>query len=56
MVYMKKHTVDLAIHPRWIIPMVPRGTILQQLSVIVNKGKIVDILPEDVKLCFRLHS
>ena len=56
MVYVKKHTVDLVIHPRWIIPMVLRGTILRQLSVIVNKGKIVDILPEDVKLCSALYS
>ena len=37
--------VDLAISARWIIPVVPEQRTLENCTLIVNQGKIVDILP-----------
>lgn len=53
---MQKTAVDLVIQPRWIIPIIPRGAILENMSVIIKDGRIVDILPEEVKLCSTLYS
>ena len=39
--------VDLAIRARWLVPVVPRNTVLQQHTVIVDRERIVDILPDD---------
>ena len=36
---------DLAIEARWVIPVKPRDTILEHVSVILNNGRIFDILP-----------
>lgn len=46
--YPQRRVVDLALHPRWIIPVVPRGQVLNKLSVIIDKGLIVDMLPKEV--------
>lgn len=39
--------VDLLIYAGWIVPVVPRGTVLENHAIAVNNGKIVDILPRD---------
>ncbi|HKK23447.1 MAG TPA: TRZ/ATZ family hydrolase [Pseudohaliea sp.] len=36
---------DLLIHPRWIVPVVPEGTVLEQHSVAVRDGVISALLP-----------
>ncbi|MDR2881606.1 MAG: TRZ/ATZ family hydrolase [Azoarcus sp.] len=38
--------VDLLIHPRWLIPVVPDNVTLEQHSIAVHEGRIVDILPQ----------
>jgi len=40
-----RQTVDLAIHSRWVVPVVPRGHVLEDTAVIVDGGKIVELLP-----------
>ncbi len=37
--------LDTLVHARWLIPIVPQNTCLEQHSVAFNKGRIVDILP-----------
>lgn len=39
--------VDLIIEARWIIPVVPRSIVHEQYSLVIDKGKIVDLLPHD---------
>lgn len=40
--------IDLLIEPRWIIPIEPRGCVLEAHSVAVRDGRIVDVLPSGV--------
>ena len=40
-------TIDLIISPKWLIPVVPKETCLQDHSLVVNQGRIIDILPTD---------
>ncbi len=42
--------VDLIIQARWIIPVEPETATLEQHSLVVDDGKIVDLLPHDVAL------
>lgn len=37
--------IDTLIEARWIIPIVPKGVILENSALAVNAGRIVDILP-----------
>ncbi len=37
--------VDLALSASWIIPVVPEGRIFENCSLIVNAGRIIDIVP-----------
>jgi len=37
-------TVDTIIHARWIIPVEPANTVYDNHSLIIDKGKIIDIL------------
>jgi len=39
-------SVDLLIHPRWLIPVVPDNITLDRHSIAVHDGQIVDILPQ----------
>ena len=39
--------VDLVIAARWLIPVVPRGEVLSQHAVVVDNGRITDILSAD---------
>ncbi|MDG1459987.1 MAG: TRZ/ATZ family hydrolase [Luminiphilus sp.] len=38
---------DLVIHPKWIIPVVPKGLVLTGHSVIVTNGDITGIIPTE---------
>lgn len=37
--------IDLLVVPRWIVPIEPAGTVLQQHALAVDKGRIVAVLP-----------
>jgi len=37
--------VDLLISPRWVVPVVPRGRVLEDHSIAVDRGRIVAIVP-----------
>jgi 5-methylthioadenosine/S-adenosylhomocysteine deaminase len=39
--------VDLIISPKWLIPVVPENVCLNDHSLVVHQGHIVDILPRD---------
>jgi 5-methylthioadenosine/S-adenosylhomocysteine deaminase len=38
--------VDMIINCRWLIPVQPEGQIYENTAIIIDKGKIIDILPE----------
>ena len=42
-----KQTVDTLIHAGWIIPIRPAQTQLKNHSLVINEGKIIDLLPID---------
>jgi 5-methylthioadenosine/S-adenosylhomocysteine deaminase len=37
--------VDLIIEARWLLPVVPKNTVLESQSVIIKSGRIIDICP-----------
>ncbi|KAF3977133.1 MAG: TRZ/ATZ family hydrolase [Methylococcales symbiont of Iophon sp. n. MRB-2018] len=37
--------VDLVIHARWIIPVVPQSITHEDHALVINKGRIIDLLP-----------
>lgn len=39
--------LDLLILPRWIVPVVPRGLILEQHALAVHQGRIIALLPTE---------
>lgn len=48
--------VDLVIHPKWILPIIPKGKVFESISVVVNDGIIVDILSTQVDLLLEYYS
>ena len=42
---MSRPTPDLLISPKWLIPVVPHGTVLENHSLLIGGGRILDILP-----------
>jgi 5-methylthioadenosine/S-adenosylhomocysteine deaminase len=40
--------VDTLINSRWIIPVVPDNLVLENHSLVIHEGKIVDLLPQEV--------
>lgn len=44
---MSNRSIDTLIHAKWIIPIVPKDTILENHCVAVNDGRIVEVLPSD---------
>ena len=40
-------TIDTLLIPEWIVPVVPRTTVLQNHAVVINQGLILDILPAE---------
>ncbi len=46
-------TIDLLVSPRWIVPIIPRNSFLENHSIAINQGKIVAIIPsEEAHLTF----
>lgn len=41
-------SVDTLIHARWIIPVEPMDMVLEHHSVVIDDGRIIDILPTDI--------
>ncbi|RLA19568.1 MAG: TRZ/ATZ family hydrolase [Gammaproteobacteria bacterium] len=39
--------VDTLINSRWIIPVVPDNLVLENHALVINEGKIIDLLPQD---------
>ena len=37
--------VDTLIHARWIIPVEPESVTYEHHTLVINKGKIIDLLP-----------
>jgi len=40
-------SVDTLIHARWVLPIIPRRQLLENHSIAVHQGKIIDILTTD---------
>ncbi|MBP6514801.1 MAG: amidohydrolase family protein, partial [Steroidobacteraceae bacterium] len=38
---------DLLIHARWVLPIEPRGAVLEDHSIVVQAGRIEAILPRE---------
>jgi 5-methylthioadenosine/S-adenosylhomocysteine deaminase len=38
---------DLLVLPRWLVPVEPAGTVLEDHALVVRDGRIVDLLPAD---------
>jgi 5-methylthioadenosine/S-adenosylhomocysteine deaminase len=38
--------VDSLLHARWIVPVLPKNQILEDHSLVINKGKILAIIPQ----------
>src|SRR4051794_19631957 len=38
---------DLLVLPRWIVPVEPAATVLEEHALVVRDGRIVDLLPAD---------
>ena len=39
--------VDTLLHCRWVVPVVPRGLVLENHAVAIDGGRIVEVLPAD---------
>ena len=39
--------IDLLIEPRWVVPVVPHAQVLENVSIAVDGGRIVELLPAD---------
>lgn len=44
------NSVDTLIFPKWIVPVRPRGQVLQQHAVAIQQGRVVGLLPKDEAL------
>lgn len=42
---MSNIEIDLVIEARWVLPVIPHGQVLERVSVVVNDGAIIEILP-----------
>jgi 5-methylthioadenosine/S-adenosylhomocysteine deaminase len=38
--------VDIVIHARWIVPVVPKNQVLEHYSVVIHQDRIIDLLPQ----------
>jgi 5-methylthioadenosine/S-adenosylhomocysteine deaminase len=49
--------VDSLLHARWIIPVEPKNQILEDHCVVINKGKIIAIVPQqEANKCFSSNN
>lgn len=45
--------IDLIIYARWVVPVRPREEVLENMGVVVNRGKIVCLLPrQECERCY----
>lgn len=44
---MTEINADLIIEARWVVPVVPQSVVLENTSVVLRHGKIIDILPSN---------
>ncbi len=44
---MDTNSVDTLIHPGWIIPVIPRGTVLENYSLAITGDRISALLPRE---------
>ncbi|OAM53377.1 N-ethylammeline chlorohydrolase [Methylovorus sp. MM2] len=42
---MSNIEIDLVIEARWVLPVIPHGQVLERVSVVVNDGAIIEVLP-----------
>ncbi len=49
-------TADTLLHPEWVVPVVPRGTVLEHYSVAVSGGRITALLPRDQARAIQAES
>jgi 5-methylthioadenosine/S-adenosylhomocysteine deaminase len=42
--------IDLLLNPEWMIPIDPPGVTLQNYSLAISEGRIIDLLPQEVAL------
>lgn len=40
-----RHTIDLLVEARWVLPIEPAGTVLEHHAVAVNEGRIIGVIP-----------
>ncbi len=38
-------TVDLILTGRWVVPVIPRNTVLTEHAIVIDQGDIIDVLP-----------
>lgn len=43
---MQPQKIDLLLHCRWLIPIIPKDQILENFSIAINSGRILDLLPQ----------
>ena len=43
----EKQDIELIVFPRWIVPVEPAGLVLEDHALVVDHGRIVDLLPAD---------
>lgn len=46
---------DTLIHPRWIVPVLPRGVVLEDYSLAISGGEISALLPRTDAAALRAH-
>ena len=37
--------IDTLLHARWIVPVLPRGAVLERHAIAISEGRIVDVIP-----------
>lgn len=42
---MPQENIDILINPGWLIPVLPRNTVLRDCSIAIHEGKIIALLP-----------
>jgi 5-methylthioadenosine/S-adenosylhomocysteine deaminase len=45
--HFRMNSADLMVLPRWLVPVEPAGTVLEEHALIVHQGRIADVLPAD---------
>ena len=43
---MQPKKIDLLLHCRWLIPIIPENQVMEDCSIAINAGRIVDLLPK----------